>query len=279
MTIGRGDLFNPSPESWEPVLHAQGILASAIAEHQPTHIFALFSGGHDSLCSTHITMATSPAKVLTLHTGIGIKATRRYSYETAKHFGWPYRVYRPKDGNRYHQMVEQYGFPGKAQHRVSYIRLKERQLERVVREHKVDRKDRIMFVTGVRKAESRKRMGYVQPVQRDGATVWVAPILEWETVDKHAYMEANNLPRNEVVDLLCMSGECLCGAFGSPAELEEIRLWYPDDAEKIDVLREKMRDRWNWSWGEHPPAKAFAGADEAQGELHLCVSCEAKKVA
>jgi 3'-phosphoadenosine 5'-phosphosulfate sulfotransferase (PAPS reductase)/FAD synthetase len=267
--------------SWpDPVLQAQGFLDAAIEEHRPTHIFALFSGGHDSLCSTHLAMAHIPkATVLTLHTGVGIKATRRFSYETAKQFSWPYRVYRPQHGNRYHQMVEEYGFPGKAQHRVAYIRLKERQLERVVREHKTDRKDRIMFVTGVRKSESQKRMGYVQPVFREGATVWVAPICEWENSHKDDYMEANGLPRNEVVDLLCMSGECLCGAFGSPAELEEIRLWFPDDAAKIDCLREKMRDRWSWSWGEHPPPKSFEGADSTQGELHLCASCEAKKEA
>ena len=30
------------------------VIDQAVAEHKPSHVFALFSGGHDSLTSTHI---------------------------------------------------------------------------------------------------------------------------------------------------------------------------------------------------------------------------------
>ena len=273
MSETRRDLFNPG---WEAERAARAILDAAISVHEPTHVFALFSGGHDSLCSTHI--ASQHARfsgVVTLFTGIGVKATRRYVYETCKWFGWPLRVYRPRKGNRYHEMVEQYGFPGKAQHRAAYIRLKERQVDRLVAEHKTRRHDRILLVTGVRAAESTRRMGRVAPIQRDGAQVWVAPIIDWLHEDKGAYMARHRLPTNEVVELLHRSGECNCGSFAQPGELEELRLWYPDDAEKIDLLRERIRDRFAWGWGENPPEKAYP-ADDCQIEMRLCTSCEGR---
>ena len=272
----RRDLFGAN---WEPILAAQTILHDAIREHRPTHIFALFSGGHDSLCSTHVVSQMQLfSGVATLFTGIGIRQTRRYVYETCKRYRWPLRVYRPRKGNRYHEMVSEYGFPGKAQHGVAYVRLKERQLDRLIAEHKRGRRDRIILVTGVRVAESRRRMGTSVPVRRDGSTVWVAPIIDWEQSDKHWYMDKYHLPRNEVVDLLHRSGECNCGAFGSPEELAEMRYWYPKDAAKIDELAASVRDRFSWSWGENPPAMCRF-PDPTQRDLELCQSCESRGAA
>jgi tRNA(Ile)-lysidine synthase TilS/MesJ len=37
-----------------PVRDAMAILDEAIGEHQPSHVFALFSGGYDSLCTTYV---------------------------------------------------------------------------------------------------------------------------------------------------------------------------------------------------------------------------------
>jgi len=36
------------------------------------------------------------------------------------------------------------------------------------------------------------------------------------------FMADNNLKRNEVVDLIHKSGECLCGAFAKPGELKRL---------------------------------------------------------
>ncbi len=66
--------------------------------------------------------------------------------------------------------------------------------------------------------------------------MWVAPLLNWSHEDKHAYLDAHLLPRNPVVEKLCMSGECLCGAFARKGELDEIAFWYPETAARIRAL-------------------------------------------
>jgi len=275
-SIPRRDIFNPG---WERASAARAILDAAIAEHDPSHVFGLFSAGHDSLCSTHL-VAQHPrfSGAVSILTGIGVKKSRRFVYDTCRALGWPLRMYRPRKGDRYHEMVEAYGFPGKAQHGIAYVRLKERAIDRLVADYKTHRNDRIMLVTGVRAAESTRRMGKAKPIDRDGSQLWVAPIIDWDAFDKNAYMAEYDLPRNEVVDLLHRSGECNCGAYGSPGELEEMRLWYPDDAEKIDILAARIRDRFAWKWGESPPSSAYP-PDPCQTELRLCASCEARNAA
>lgn len=44
------------------IIEAKAILDEAIHVHQPTHIFGLLSGGHDSLCATHIAVSRSAWK-------------------------------------------------------------------------------------------------------------------------------------------------------------------------------------------------------------------------
>jgi 3'-phosphoadenosine 5'-phosphosulfate sulfotransferase (PAPS reductase)/FAD synthetase len=55
---------------------------SAAYLHQPVRRFALFSGGKDSICSTHFTMNNGADEVVHINTGIGIKETREFVRET-----------------------------------------------------------------------------------------------------------------------------------------------------------------------------------------------------
>ena len=131
----------------------------------------------------------------------------------------------------YEELVMEYGFPGPAAHRYMYIWLKERPLREVRREAQRGQRRRVMFITGVRSSESQRRMGHVEPVQRDGNIVWVAPIRDFEHKDIWDYRDESRIPRNEVVEYLHMSGECLCGAFSKPKELEWLAICYPDVAD------------------------------------------------
>jgi 3'-phosphoadenosine 5'-phosphosulfate sulfotransferase (PAPS reductase)/FAD synthetase len=119
------------------------------------------------------------------------------------------------------------GFPGPASHRYAYIRLKERQLERLVREAKRHPRDRLMLLTGVRRAESVRRMGTTAPIRRDGAQVWVAPRVDWSNERMRAYRAEHALPQSDVAALLHRSGECNCGAFAAPGEREDMEQLYP----------------------------------------------------
>jgi 3'-phosphoadenosine 5'-phosphosulfate sulfotransferase (PAPS reductase)/FAD synthetase len=262
----------------DPIADAYRILEGAIAEYRPSHVFAMFSGGNDSVCPSHLaSLLPEFSGTVHIHTGIGIRETRRHAYEVAQRFGWPFRIYRPAKGNRYHELVTEYGFPGPFHHRKMYNRLKERSIRRLIREHKTGTQ-KILLVTGVRRQESRRRMGTLSEVDVEGRRVWCAPIINWSSQDKEKYMATWNIPGNPVTAKLCMSGECLCGAFASPGELEEIRFWYPKAAAEIDRLAERCRAAGvHDKWGTRPPARP----DERQMDLdvtgQMCYSCDVKR--
>lgn len=249
------------------------VITQAVEEHKPSHVFALFSGGHDSLTATSIA-ASHPAfsAVVHLNTGIGIPETTEYVRNTCREQGWPLIEMRP-DGKTYRDLVIERGMPGgPAAHNTTYYWLKQRQVRRLVREHKTHRTDRIGLVTGIRKAESKRRMGaeISVPIRRDRTQVWISPILEWSAAQCADLIEGRGLKRNQVVGLLHRSGECLCGALAKREELEEIKRWYPDVAAEIEgyeALARKhghLEDRW--------ASRIWVNRD--QQRLPLCIDCE-----
>ena len=251
------------------------ILQEAVDAHRPVRVFALFSGGHDSLCAAHLA-SRSPRfdGCVHINTGIGIEETREFVRTTCRTHGWPLRELHPPMS--YEEIVLQWGSPGPAGHTMVYGRLKERCLRSLVREVKTSRSDRVVLVSGIRRQESVRRMGYVEPVQRDGARVWVAPLLNWSHDDKYAYIAANRLERNPVVDRLCMSGECLCGAFARKGELDEIAFWYPGAAARIKALERKAEAAGapHPRWGHRPAGRRAVNEGSGPG---LCWSCHAKR--
>jgi 3'-phosphoadenosine 5'-phosphosulfate sulfotransferase (PAPS reductase)/FAD synthetase len=241
-------------------------------------IVALFSGGNDSTTLAHI-FRDQVDYYAHANTGIGIEETRQYVRATCKSWGKPLLEFAPEPGKTYEDLilgrckpgprgrkdlVWPGGFPGPAQHGMFFQRLKERQLERV-RNVLVNkpRKERVIFLAGRRAEESARRTsrfmsGDLKVVERRGSIIWVSPLINWTKLDLNAYRRRfPDVPRNEVSDLLHMSGECLCGCFGHPDELEEIRIWFPDDAAYIDDLERQVREanlpgvkaehcKWNW---------------------------------
>ncbi len=258
-------------------MEPQGIIQQAVDRYNPSHVFGLFSGGHDSLCSTHI--ASQHPRFdgcIHINTGIGIEETREFVRDTCAKYGWSLKEYHPPES--FEDMVIEHGFPGPGQHNTMYIRLKERALRQVMRDHGL-RSRKIMFITGVRRQESIRRMGTIQGAITEGPSpsgraIWVAPIIAWGATEKNSYIQANKLPRNPVVELLCMSGECLCGAFATPNELDMIRDYYPEAAQEIDRISEKVQRVGKHSiWGTRPPGSRN---NPNQTDLPLCYSCPAK---
>lgn len=264
---------------------AQRIMKEAIDTHAPSHIVCLLSGGHDSLTVTHFVMENYrhlQPRVAHIDTGIGIPDTQTFVKDVCRRYQWPLKIFRAVENVKadgtpdpmvYDDIVREHGFPGPGAHRLMYSKLKQRQVRRIVRELKHKRTDRILFISGVRRAESRRRMGTTEEIWRDGAQVWVAPLLYFTESDQKQYMERWDLPRNPVKDKLCMSGECLCGAFATPGELAEISYWYPEVGARIRRLEAEVAARghkgsWeNGGWKKNTPVEP-AGP--------LCSTCDAR---
>jgi len=252
-------------------------IESAVREHCAEGIFGLFSGGHDSLCSSHIASRHPDFQgVIHCNTGIGIPQTTEFVKDTCKQHGWPLYEYHARERNGlpiYDDMCLRLGMPGGPMaHQSQYHVLKEEQISKAVREHRVG-KSPVALVTGIRKQESNRRMHSVisTPSRLDKKNrLWVNPILDWSARDVNDYIEDNRLTRNLVVDLLHRSGECLCGALARPDEIKEIDYWFPDVAARIYALEKAcFEKRLPFLWGSHkverPPIE--------QLELPMCQSC------
>jgi hypothetical protein len=106
------------------------------------------------------------------------------------------------------------------------------------------RRQRVLFIAGRRRAES-KRRNNIPLMETDGTAIWASPLAMWTKEDMGVYRaisarDGDPVPFNSVSDALGMSGECLCGAFAQEGELERIRLWFPDTAAEIDQLRQAV---------------------------------------
>lgn len=261
------EVIHPASES-DRVLRCHGIISDAVREYRPVKVIGLFSGGHDSLTACHIA-ARHPAFSYAAHinTGIGLPETRDFVRETSVAQGWNLHEYFAlKCGQSYEDIVAKHGFPGPGQHSTMYIRLKERALRVAIREAKEghSRRATVLLISGVRFQESDRRMGYKEPVTREGSKIWVNIINDWSKIDCGRYMKNNNIQRSPVVDLIHKSGECLCGAFAKPGEFEELALFFPEYAAYIKSL--KCAKGRQWGWGANSKSKTPAPGP-------MCASC------
>lgn len=245
-----------------PFDDAERIIGEAIDEHEPVKTYALFSGGNDSLVATHIAhQLTDVDKTVHINTGIGIPETRQFVRDACDNLGWDLKELHPPDKS-YEDFIQEHGFPGPGAHIYAYSWLKDRAIRQLVQEAKEEWKDRVMLLTGVRTSESDRRMGHTQEIYRDGAQLWVAPIISWDREHLREVRERDNLPTNPVVEKMHMSGECLCGAFAREYEFEELEFWYPDVADRIRGLEDKVqscgiegdRAKWGNRKEDHAPS-------------------------
>ena len=245
--------------------------------------YALFSGGHDSLCATWVA-AQHPLfrGVIHLNTGIGIEQTREFVRETCAQQSWPLIEIQAPEG-RYDQLVlERGGFPyGVLSHNVMLFYLKQQPLERWFR----NTDGPVGLVTGIRRAESERRMGagISTPVRRWRRRYWVSPLLDWSKIDCNRLIESEGLSRNPVVDLLHRSGECLCGALARHGEIREIARWYPEAALRINKLERECEERGIVAnvWAGFQARKLAEGQMQLFSKAALaplCTSCEASAV-
>lgn len=240
----------------------------------------LFSGGNDSTVLAHLARHVLPVDLRATHAGhanttIGIEATRQFVRDTCAAWGLPLLERLPPVS--YAELVRESGFPGAAMHFRQYQRLKERGLRQIRAELVTyPRRQRVLFLAGRRRAESKRREN-VPEYEREGSIVWASPLAHWTDDDLAAYRERYDVPRNLVAVLLGMSGECLCGAFAEPGELDRIKAVDPDVYEQIRALEAEVHGKFaehrcHWGWhGWHDERR-----QQPSKTGPLCSSCDAR---
>ena len=170
-----------------------------------------------------------------------------------------------------------HGFPGPGQHGKAYSRLKERRIEEVLREAKQGRPrtSTVLFLSGIRRAESRRRSKR-EPLSERGSAKFCSPLIDWSTERMGEYRARFELPRSDVAALLHRSGECNCGAFARAREERQmIRAfwprWWAETIEALEAEAEARGIRW-CRWGGRDVHGNRATGSPADAGL-LCANC------
>lgn len=264
-------------------LEPEQVMAEA-SEHGPfVARVCLFSGGGDSTACLHYALAHDWVhEAAFVDTGTALPGVREHVEGVCADWDVPLTVW--EAGDAFERMVlggtilsgsgepaRPLGFPGPAQHHRAYQRLKERQLRRLVAAKKTRPRDRVLFVSGVRRHESQRRAAR-PAVTREGAIVWANPLTDWTEKQIRAYRAEHDLPVSDVSALMHMSGECGCGAFAAPGEREMRCDLFPEWGRWLDDLERRAREQGvpHARWGERPdrrePDATVVGA--------LCSSCQ-----
>jgi 3'-phosphoadenosine 5'-phosphosulfate sulfotransferase (PAPS reductase)/FAD synthetase len=263
-----------TPRLWEGErVDPDKLVAQARREFSPVASFCLFSGGNDSGVVAHRMRGHYDALVF-IDTGTAVPGVREHVERFAAWLGERLLVYSAPEGAWERLVLDQdRGFPGPPQHNVAYRRLKERAVELLVADHKRRlSSERVLLLTGTRRAESQRRMGFRPPLRRIKSAVWANPITDWTAGDMAAYRRDRQLPESDVAALLHRSGECNCGSFATPGERRMLEQLWPEWFDRtIGQLerRAKAQGIRCWRWGEE-----CAAADGVSEAGPLCSDCQ-----
>jgi 3'-phosphoadenosine 5'-phosphosulfate sulfotransferase (PAPS reductase)/FAD synthetase len=178
-----------------------------------------------------------------------------------------------------------HGFPGPGAHGRAYNRLKERQIMTLLRTSKVGhpRTARVLFLSGIRWAESRRRSKREAINRLPGkSAVFANPLIDWTGEQMRSYRREHELPESPAAALLHRSGECNCGAFASAAEERAmLKALYPEFFAGIEALeREAEAAGVRWCrWGGYDVHGNRAGEVTRRRPGMLCESCDARQSA
>lgn len=265
---------------------SETIVERAIKEFNPKGFVLMVSGGNDSVTNAHVTASILNKKGIqfTVYHGdttIGIPETQAHVKSVCEKYGWHLEIRRPH-GMTYEDMILKWGFPGptKRSHQIMYRMLKERALNRFITytmKSSPLKRENILLFSGVRKDESKIRMGYTDEITKQRSKIWTNTIFHWTESDCDAYMKEQGIPRNPVKDKICISGECLCGAFAGKEELAEIKFNYPAVYERIVDLHKRASEKgFPWGWASGP--SEWRKEMKLKNQLSfMCAGCETRK--
>lgn len=199
---------------WE---QEQRILSAAIKKWKPVALVSLFSGGYDSMITTHLLHSLNthglPIQVWSIDTKLSADGWPEYVQSVADRYGWKFQIYDNQTGyEEFVRWVERGGCPRtKSVHVQVYRMLKERAIAAIHMVNKSHRNDKVLFVAGTRRAESVDRRNVDEYHRLPKSNMcFAAPIVHWSNEQCDLYRVENDLPDNPFYDTVSGSGDCQC---------------------------------------------------------------------
>lgn len=267
----------------------QRILTTAIETWNPVALVSLFSGGYDSAITTHVLHRLNthglPIQVWAIDTKLSTDGWRDYVTGVAAGQGWNFQIYDNEIGFReFVELVRLYGCPYSRQgHTTVFRRLKERGFDAILKMNKKNWNDKVLFVSGMRRAESAERKASKE-VERIGKSnkIFAAPIVGWENDECDYYRIENNLPDNPFYDTVGGSGDCQCN-WGLFITLLQLAKHSPKlAAGNVALINELSKLLHGYGWGEKPRHGQQEFFENLTGEAELtspflCAGCSRTK--
>ena len=222
--------------------------------HGRTKFYSLFSGGKDSMTTTHWLNSIGKLEaVVHIKTNIGLQMTTDFVKEICEKQGWKLFVIEPNPKYTYASFVLEYGFPLPAFHRLIMGKLKYKTMRDFALT--IDRKNHCL-ISGVRKFESVRRMGnFPYPIQSSGDLYFGCPMFYKSSEETYRYVHENDLVISPAyANGLGTSGECMCGSFavaGQKAMLRELDSkladyieWLEDGIQRFGTNHARRYPKW-----------------------------------
>jgi len=196
-------------------------------------VYALFSGGRDSLVSLHLSKRVSEIlkiglKALHVDTTVSTPGNLEYVQEICNDLHVELTVLRP--GHDFFSLVERWGFPT-ATRRWCCYHLKIEPLKKFF--EKVDT-SRALVVDGIRAEESWRRRSFPKlGHHRHFKCLNYHPILEWTRQEVLKYIKAHGLKENPLYRKLPRVAECWCTAFKTAKQFTVLKEEWPELFERF----------------------------------------------
>jgi len=211
------------------------------SEYAVRSLVCCFSGGKDSLVSTHYVLSELADSdigkyVVFVDTTVMLPLTVDFVRETAERFGWPLKILRPDPD--FWTLAGKWGTPTMRRRWCCYA-LKLKPIQDFVRGLKPQRGE----VTGLRRDESIRRAKFRQVIYKRRVRSWgYAPILTWSEKQVLAYIKRHNLPMPPHYRL-GLGETCMCGVFSSKRELMIVKALWPELFGKFMQLEAGFKSR------------------------------------
>jgi len=268
-----------------------GILDTALKMYKPSTIILSYSGGYDSMVSSHLAARWAKqhahsANVITLSADTKLSADGWADYirASSKALKFPrLHIYETHKFKRWQERIIDKGFPFRlSQHKINFYYLKQVCFKKAVQDFKKHYHDHVMFINGVRRAESNDRRN-AKDIAKYGSGIYVNAIAHWDDKQVYDYRMAYDMPINPFYDTVGNSGDCLCN-WHTRIKLPQLREFGTCALQHIQPLHDATRDKFGYGYGEQPPnglfvkdapvQESFLDLIDLDSTPNLCIGCE-----